>query len=601
MRAKGVLKKVILFIILLFIFFLLQLRNPYLSSYFSSLYTIEEATITQRMLPSGEFEVEERITYRMRKPFRGVFREIPASRYVEIGEVNVWTEEVEAQHIEWEYLTDRGFSVRVWLVPFGSAFRLDPRSTPRVVLHVAYRARYVYENGPSVAQVFRQFWGEWDAPAKNVRGIFEFPPEVKIQKVYTHPGLQVTQEGNRFVVFARYLPPKALAEVRFVAEPLPGLEYAASNPLLTLEAIEAEERAYRQEVQGILLFWVGLSGFFVFLFVLIFLLLGREPRVEYDRIYEQEPPCDDPPDIVNAIVKNLGASCDEDGIAAVLLHLYHLDLVDFSEEGRVIVLKRSDASKDLPLTEQAFFTFLQRFAQDGKFHFEHLQEKLERSVSQARSFNSALSAYRREIGRELYRRKYLRTAGNVLAKVIALFMVFASIGALSGASRPVSAHFLPFFTLLSGFLFFTGGGILFARRDLFGHWSKEGRLYYLRWLGFARFLADYSLISERPPQSVILWEKYLIYATALGLGDKVLQHLRKLIPREVWERESPHGFFYGPAVFLPGRNVTRLSTVASTTVAQASSSKGGGLGGGGFRGGAGGFGGGSGGGRGGAF
>lgn len=598
---RGTIAKIVGFALFVFLFFLLQLRNPYISAYFSSLYTIEGATLTQRMLPSGEFEVAERITYRMRKPFRGVFREIPPSRYVEIQDVQMSVEEVPPEYIEWIYQTDRGFSARVWLVPFGSALRLDPRNTPRVTLLVRYRARYVFENGPSLAQVFRQFWGEWDSWASNVRGIFEFPEGVRILKVFTHPRLQVEKEGNRYTIVAPHLPPKAIAEVRFVAEPIPELPYAAANPFLTLEDIEREEGEYRAQVLGTLGLSFGLFGGFILLLVLIYLFFGREPLLEYHREYEQEPPSSDPPDVVNAVVKNIGGSVDEDGIASVFLDLYHLDLIDFAGDGETIVLKAQEAPQDLPESEQVFYDLLVQFAENGKFSFQDLRSKLERSLQKAKSFNTALSAYRKTVARELLRRRYLQTTGNVLAKVAALFMIFASLAIYAFALRPVMVHFLPLSTVLSGGLFFTGVGVLLARRDLFGRWTKEGRLFYLRWKNFGRFLEEYSLIAEHPPESIVLWEKYLIYATALGLGEKVLQHLRRIVPHEVWEKESRHGYFYGPVVFAPGKSFARLSTVALATVAQASSGKGGGFGGGGFRGGAGGFGGGSGGGRGGAF
>lgn len=602
MRHRAAVLKVIGFAGFALLFFLFQLRNPYFSAYFSSLYTIEEATITQWMLPSGEFEVHERIVYRMRKPFRGVFREIPPSRYVEIADVRLSVEEITPEYIEWPERTDRGFSARVWLVPFGSALRLDPRNTPRVTLNVWYRARYVFENGPSIAQVFRQFWGEWDSWASNVRGIFEFPEEVRVTEVFTHPRLQIKRKGNRYTLTASHLPPGAIAEVRFVAQPIPELPYAASNPLLTLEDIEREEAKYYSTVRKALGFSFGLFGFFVLLLILVYLFFGREPKVPYLREYEEEPPTDDPPDVVNALVKNIGGSVDEDGVAAVLLHLYHLDLIDFTEDGKAIILKVKEAPKDLPETERVFFDLLVRFAENGEFRFGDLQERFERSLAEARSFNVAFSAYRKEVGRELLRRKYLKTTGNVLAKLLGFFMVLGSLPVVSPGSSPTTVHFLPLFTVLSGATFFIGVSVLLARRDLFGRWTKEGRLFYLRWMSFARFLEEYSLIAERPPQAVILWEKYLIYATALGLGEMVLNHLRRLIPHEVWERESRHPYFYGPFVFLPSRNLARLSQVAAATVAQASSrGKGGGFGGGGFGGGAGGFGGGSGGGRGGAF
>ncbi len=603
MKGKGILVKVFVLFILVLVFFGIHLLigNPLFSS-FSALYTIDQARIENRMLSDGMVEVHETITYRMQKPFRGVFREIPPSRYVTIENVEIWTEGVETQHIEWEYQNERGFSARAWLVPFRSTFRLDPRRHPEVVLHVRYRARYVFENGLDVAQVFRQFWGNWDSRATNVEGIFEFPENVTIDKVYTHPTLPVTQEGNRFTVLARHLPPKAIAEVRFVIQPAENMSYAAWNPTLTLSAIEEEEKAYRKEVQGGLLLLSGILGVFVFLWILIYLLLGREPEVGYGGLYEWEPPYDDPPDIVNAIVKRIGTSCDNDGIAAVLLHLYHLDLVDFpeKEKGKAVFLKREEVPHDLPSTEKTFFALLKKFSLSRVFHFERLQEDLEKSTSRAQEFNKALSSYHKEVFREVSRRRYFYSVGNIIAKILAFLAMLSAIGIAQSSTSLFLAHFSPFVTAISGALFFGGGGILLARRDLFGRFSKEGRKYYLRWQNFARCITDYSLLSERPPQSVVLWEKYLIYATALGLGETVSHHLQRMVPKEVVEEKSPHPFFFSPHVFLPGRNFTNLSTQAMATVAR-SSSGGGGKFGGGFGGGAGGFGGGSGGGRGGAF
>ncbi|MCX7731538.1 MAG: DUF2207 domain-containing protein, partial [Candidatus Caldatribacterium sp.] len=423
---------------------------------------------------------------------------------------------------------------------------------------------------------------------------------VHIRDIFTHPHLQVTQEGNRYVLSVRHLPPRAIAEVRFVADPLFGLPYAASNPSLTLEAIEDEERRYRTDILGVLGLSFGLPGCFLFLLGVIYLLFGREPALEYTREYEQEPPSDDPPDVVNALVKNVGGSVDDEGMASVLLDLYRLDLVDFAADGGTIVLRVREVPRSLPKTEQVFMEFLLRFAKDGQLNFQHLHKELEQSMSDAIEFNAILSSYQKAVKKELLRRRYLQTTGNILAKIVAVLMMLVALGIFSLALRPTVAHLLPLFTGLSGGVFFTGAAVLLARRDLFGRWSKEGRLFYLRWKNFARFLSEYSLLTEYPPASVVLWEAYLVYATALGLGEKVHEHLRRLIPHSIWEKESRHPYLYSPTVFVPGRNLSRLSLVAATTAAQASSGRKGWFGGG-FQGGAGGFGRGSGGGRGGAF
>lgn len=142
------------------------------------------------------------------------------------------------------------------------------------------------------------------------------------------------------------------------------------------------------------------------------------------------------------------------------------------------------------------------------------------------------------------------------------------------------------------------------RKDFFGRWTREGREYYLKWMNFSRYLSDFSLLSEYPPESVVVWEKYLIYATALGVAEKVISTLQNTVPREIWEAQSQHGYFYGPSIFLFGNQFYSLRNTASATIVQAQArSKGssGGWSGGGFSGGGGSIGGGSGGGRGGAF
>jgi len=591
------------FLVLLFLGIQYLGDNPYLTWYFQSLYRIESARVESRLLETGEMEVHETISYRMRKPFRGVFREIPPARYEVMEGVNLWTEDLETQEVELTPLPRGGFSARVWLVPRGSTYRLDPRKHPWVTLHVAYRVKGVVENGRDIAQLFRQFWGEWDAPAKLVEGVFDFPSEVTVKRVYTHPRMSWERMGNRFLIRAWNLPPQSIAEVRFVTDPLLTMPYAASNPTLTLQKVEEVEAGYRSEICNLITPWIVLLLIFLFLFFLIFLLLGRETPVEYQRFYEQEPPYADSPDFVNAVVRHLASRVGEEGVAAALLDLYHREYIDFAEgKDGSIILKEGRSLKDLPPSQEKLLELLQKFAAGGVFRFDALKERLEGSVADARSFNVAFNAYENAIFRELRKRRYLQSTGNILAKVLAFLMMLFSTVVVESTLRPVTAHLLPFLTLLSGIFFFGGGAVLAARKDVFGRWSREGRIYYLRWQSFARFLSDYSLLAERPPQSVVVWEKYLIYATALGIAREVMKNLEKLVPREVFERESPHPYFYHPRIYLMGSNFYGLHTVAASTIARSQArSHSGGFGRGGFSGGAGGFGGGSGGGRGGAF
>jgi uncharacterized membrane protein len=124
-----------------------------------------------------------------------------------------------------------------------------------------------------------------------------------------------------------------------------------------------------------------------------------------------------------------------------------------------------------------------------------------------------------------------------------------------------------------------------------------------RWRSFRRFLTEFSSLPEAPALAVVIWERYLVYATALGCADEVEKQVKALIPPQElpspWEG-APSGV--NALAFVHSFNTvpvhSALSTVSSSTSSGTGSFSGGGGGGGGFSGGGGGGGGGTGGGAG---
>ena len=54
-----------------------------------------------------------------------------------------------------------------------------------------------------------------------------------------------------------------------------------------------------------------------------------------------------------------------------------------------------------------------------------------------------------------------------------------------------------------------------------------------KWKGLYNFLNNETLMSERIVPDLVLWEKYLIYATAFGISDKVVKVMKinaQLVP-----------------------------------------------------------------------
>ena len=53
--------------------------------------------------------------------------------------------------------------------------------------------------------------------------------------------------------------------------------------------------------------------------------------------------------------------------------------------------------------------------------------------------------------------------------------------------------------------------------------TPEGQLEAQRWEAFRRYLADFPRLRDVPAASLDLWERYLVYAIALGLAPRVVE------------------------------------------------------------------------------
>jgi len=126
-----------------------------------------------------------------------------------------------------------------------------------------------------------------------------------------------------------------------------------------------------------------------------------------------------------------------------------------------------------------------------------------------------------------------------------------------------------------------------------------------RWGAFRSFLKDFSTFDDAPALAVIVWERYLVYAVALGVAGRVEKQVRELLPPEAipepWPG-APRGdeglAYYGHWSHDSSAYVAPAAAAAVGWSSGWGGSSSGGGGGGGFSGGGGGGGGGTGGGAG---
>lgn len=128
--------------------------------------------------------------------------------------------------------------------------------------------------------------------------------------------------------------------------------------------------------------------------------------------------------------------------------------------------------------------------------------------------------------------------------------------------------------------------------------TVKGNDHYVKWMAFKKFLLDFGRFKEKELPEIALWEKYLVYAAAFGISDKVSKAMEiKIKELNLNTNVLPSYYFiYFNHSFTSSltNSISSAQSLSVSKIAQTSSSSGGGFGGG-FSGG-GGFGGGGGGG-----
>lgn len=68
--------------------------------------------------------------------------------------------------------------------------------------------------------------------------------------------------------------------------------------------------------------------------------------------------------------------------------------------------------------------------------------------------------------------------------------------------------------------------LLFRIRRVTYYLSEKGWKKAKKWAGLKKYLEDYSLLNEKRTRDLGLWEQFLVYATAFGISDKVIEEIK---------------------------------------------------------------------------
>ncbi|WNY26572.1 DUF2207 domain-containing protein [Methanolapillus ohkumae] len=368
--------------------------------------------------------------------------------------------------------------------------------------------------------------------------------------------------------------------------------------------IAFEKKLARQEVYSYFLVFVQL---FILLIGIatpfyIYRKYGREPKVDYTALYERELPTDTKPAVVNAIIAGHGKPT-MDAFVSTIMSLIDNDYISVHETTRKD-WKRSDV-KDILLKfekqadgrlesyERDVYNFLYDRADGGQIEWTKFQKKL----GENDAFYNFLNRWNTKIEKLADFSAYFDTSGNnkissggVILFICSVVMFFGSEILAPSFYHPAT-YFTKFLCFVSGMLAIVL--LIYPRifKKSMGRWTKDGRVFYLKWKNFEKYLTDYSMIEKYPPSSVIIWDHYLVYAMALGVADQALKNMNLSVPTATMS-DSRLGMIYYYPIFYTGMG----HAYSASTPQSSNSGGGGGMGGfggggigGGFGGGGGGF------------
>ncbi|AXV37711.1 MAG: hypothetical protein CIT01_05620 [Methanobacterium sp. BRmetb2] len=572
-------------------------------------YTIPYANIDLYLQENGNLHVKEKLHYSFSGTYNGVYRDIPIKTGQRIENIQI---NADGAYSTLEVI-NQGDTQRLKIYLYSNPEKTVPITDRDVDVYIEYDFINVIKIYNDVAELQYKLWGEnWEVDVGQVTGNIHLQSSEGV-KYWINPPYYVQSDkwqGNILQIKSTNIASGNWFEIRLA---IPKDQFS-SNPLFAqkidsngLPEMERIQQDYTNELNFKTILYSILSVLMIlgiFVPIIIYFRYGREPKIDYQAEYERDLPTADPPAMVNAISgkgfsKRIGEP-DMDGFRATIMDLINRKYLliqdipsDIKEDTEGSISLKINENKDfskLKYFEADVINFLKSFEEEGIVGLDRLKSNL-KVRSNAESFRDSYNLWKDDLKNEFLNDDVMKKI--FIRKGDTYLKIFGGLGLVIAAVTFFFTLFDPFpaarYALVSSIVLGVVAIIsLVLPQKIAGRWTTYGEEYNAKWHNFKKYIMDFSLIKEYPPESIAIWNKYLVYATALGIADKVRKSMEMTLPTDELARSDIYLFhYYGGYVIL--------SSTLDAGMATATSGDSGGLGG------VGGVGGGSGGGGGGAF
>ncbi len=369
-----------------------------------------------------------------------------------------------------------------------------------------------------------------------------------IEKVFPHiPKFSVERQENLWLIEG-VAPTDGLVELEFLLRPV---------DLEGFPRYVVGVRARTESANSLVGFLHGLRGVLKPLlvvyvlgvpFVLLFLYrrLGSEKRFTVPKYLSYIPNPERKPWEVNMLFHGDSTRADENAFYATLLDLERRGLVEIEIKGDDVRVKhRGKVPEDI--YEMKLISFIEKYSYygGGALSTKEMTRLIDSYVE--RKDRRGLEKLKRDFGEVFefenrnYVREFLSTRGHRLVKRggITLSVLFGLlIGMLLTLFRSKGVYVYDLLILSLGGIVVSNLPWVLMPPQVFGRWKENYYKEKLEWEAFRNFLSDMAMLQKYAPEDVAIWKEWLIYATALGVADRVEEAMDKLKVKlpDVWEK-----------------------------------------------------------------
>lgn len=329
-----------------------------------------------------------------------------------------------------------------------------------------------------------------------------------------------------------------------------------------------------------------------------------EQQLEY---YRELPDKEETPlEAVFILKTGYKQSCLPNVFSATILNFALKGYIRIEQEGKTIkILLNKIKTDELTGDEKKVLEILRAASNNNELTMAELEKYIKNYPSKLMNLNSTFEKVSKTQASEKgkfdtnrFNKQIVYAEKNVGYIFLLIIIITASIFTIGYAYKNVQSMLITCTIIsLAFFIVVTIINLILNIKitTSFNGFTQKGINEQEQWKAFKKYMEDFSYLNEKEVPQLVLWEKYLVFATAFGIADKVLKQLKVKYP-ELNDPDTIHSMILFNSMYSSnGFNTGFINSISSSTSRMYSSTYSSGSGGGGGFSGGGGFGGGGGG------